>query len=306
MATRALDVVTIIRALKEFEKELKISEWFPGNPLQLKVFDWLKKYGLALDSVTGLKALASRDCDELNRFLVQNKFNPVIQPFNTGTSLGVVAIVDKLIKWLHGPGEIVDIQTEKGLLPGFKLPAGGVNVYQVEGYKDSHLLELLTKTEDTLWLFIHPDLTITGLDLVDLSLDVMSKQRKIAKLRSYFGDDLGEVAFAGAKIPMLDFDISPDISWLCDAGGIDENKLPFSVEQAFQQFKMRMDETGARVKVATAMVMRYTAMVGGPSCFVVDTPFYGWWMQKGVPFPMASFFADYDSLKKPVGSLEDL
>lgn len=73
-----------------------------------------------------------------------------------------------------------------------------------------------------------------------------------------------------------------------------------------QQFKMRMDETGARVKVATVIVtMR--GMSEEPRIFTVNGPVYGWWTQKGFEdLPMAAFFADWDALHKPAGSLADL
>ena len=70
---------------------------------------------------------------------------------------------------------------------------------------------------------------------------------------------------------------------------------------------MRMDETGARVKVATAMVASRCCVISeGPTVFVVDRPFYGWWTQTGVALPMAAFFAGWDSLHRPEGSLDEL
>ena len=68
---------------------------------------------------------------------------------------------------------------------------------------------------------------------------------------------------------------------------------------------MRMDETGARVKVATAVGAERFMSVE-PILLVLDRPFYGWWTQKGLNLPMAAFFADWDALHQPAGSLEDL
>jgi hypothetical protein len=69
---------------------------------------------------------------------------------------------------------------------------------------------------------------------------------------------------------------------------------------------MRMDEKGARVKVATGIVSKEAFSADQPSVFVVNRPFYGWWTQEGLDLPMAAFFADWESLHKPVGGLEDL
>ena len=68
-----------------------------------------------------------------------------------------------------------------------------------------------------------------------------------------------------------------------------------------------MDETGARVKVATAMGSHLvSARFFEPTVFTVDRPFYGWWTQRGIDVPMAVFFADWDCWRKPAGALEAL
>ncbi len=147
-------------------------------------------------------------------------------------------------------------------------------------------------------------MSLDGLDMVKLSMDVMSRSRKAPMRKSVFGH--GEYrAYAGAQVPMVDFDIKPDISWLLDADTYTESGEYYFVAQAAQQFKMRMDETGARVKVATVIVT-LRGISEEPKVFVLDRPFYGWWTQKGLSLPMAAFFADWDSLRKPSGSLEDL
>jgi len=294
LSTRALDVTTVLYALKTLEKGLDSVNWTAFSPLQTQVLVWLDLFRDDLVKVTGLKAKASKLYQELNRFLSDNGFHPNIEPFDPASGLGVVSILDKLVRWLYGPGELVTIHSQCKDLPGFKIPAGGVNVYRVEGYQDQrcHLVELLTKSGDTLWLFLHSDQTLDGLDLVKLSFDVMSKGRTRNE------------AIEGAHVPMLDFDIKPDIGWLLgmSTGGKEGS---FSIVQAEQQFKMRMDETGARVKVATSMVA-FSCMLRGPGPLIIDRPFYGWWTQKGFDLPMAAFFADWDSLKRPDGSLEDL
>jgi hypothetical protein len=303
MATRALDVITILHALSVLNKELEIKTWNAKNSQQKKIFDWLEEHRELLAKVTGLDAKASRFYEELNRFLTDHKFSPMVKPFDPNQGLGVVSILDKLVKWLHGPGTKVQILTARGERPGFELPAQGVNIFKVNGYPDSYLLELLTGSNDTLWLFDHDDTTLDGLAVVELSMNVMSRSREIPTRNSRFSDRCP--VFAGAQFPMLDFDIKPDISWMTGADTHASGGGYFYIAQAAQQYKMRMDETGARVKVATTMaVMR--GISEKPQIFVIDRPFYGWWTQKGLNLPMAAFFADYDSFRKPDGSLENL
>ncbi len=305
MATRALDVLTILHALHVLDGELKTTGWNTKNPQQVKIFAWLEEHRELLAEVTGLDAKASRFWEELNQFLTDHKFDPMVQPFDPDLGIGVVSILDKLVKWLNGPGAKVQINTAQGERPGFELPASGVNIHEVAGYPGSYLLELLTKSDDTLWLFIHGDTSLYGLDMVELSMDVMSRTRKIPMSKSMFSSNRQYQTFAGAQVPMLDFDIKPDISWLLNADTQTETGEYYFIAQAAQQFKMRMDETGARVKVATVIVtMR--GISEDPKVFVLDRPFYGWWTQKGLNLPMAAFFADWDALHQPAGSLEDL
>jgi hypothetical protein len=302
MATRALDVVTVFHALITLGDRIGAKRWDAVNDEQARVLAMLDTHRESIARITGLDALASNLYQELNKFLTDRKFAPMVDPFDPSDNIGVVSVLDKLVKWLSGPGEVIEIPSANGKLPGFKLPAQGVRVYSVAGYDESYLVELLTKSHDTLWLFTNPDQTLDGLDLVRLSMEVMSRRRAIASLGRMGG---GTPRFAGAQIPMVDFDIHPDLGWLLGACATTEKQGAWTIVQAKQQFKMRMDETGARVKVATALV-GFRCAIPRSVPFVVDRPFYGWWTQKGIDLPMAAFFADWDSLKKPAGSLEDL
>lgn len=304
MSTRALDILTILHALNVLDGELKTTGWNAKNPQQERIFAWLREHRELLAKVTGLDAKASRFWQDLNKFLIDHKFDPMVQPFDPEMGIGVVSILDKLVRWRNGPGAKVQIETEQGERPGFELPSQGVNIYIVDDYPGSYLLELLTKSDDTLWLFVHDDTSLDGLDIVELSMDVMIRSRKAPMQKSMYGGRQYP-AFAGAQVPMVDFDIQPDISWLLGADTNTEDGDYYFIAQAAQQFKMRMDETGARVKVATVVaVMR--GISEEPKLFVLDRPFFGWWTQRGLNLPMAAFFADWDSLHKPAGSLEDL
>src|SRR5919199_672204 len=216
MATRALDVVTILHAISVLDTELKTTGWTAHNPQQEQVFAWLEQHRDLLASVTGLDAKASRFCQELNRFLTERKFDPLVEPFDPDLGIGVVSIVDKLVTWLHGPGMIAEIPTNHGIRPGFLLPYNGVNVYEVDGYAGSYLLELLTQSDDTVWLFVHTDTSLQALDLVRLSLDVMNRPRRVP-MRNYGPTVRPDPVFDGALVPMVDLDVKPDMSWLCGA-----------------------------------------------------------------------------------------
>jgi hypothetical protein len=301
MATRALDIVTIMHALSVLMKEIGSEKWNPKNKRQEAMFALLDSYIGVLEKVTGLNAKASRFWEELNAYLVEHGFDPAIQPFDPAMGIGVVSILDKLVKWKMGPGRKVQIKTLSGVKPGFEIPEIGSNVYSVNGFEGSYLVELLTQTDDTLWLFLHTDDTLDGLELAKLSIDVMAAERNVATYssRSY------SPRFGKVHVPMTDFYIKPDLSWILGADTIGTAGY-FFIAQAGQSFKFRMDETGARVKVETHMVAMRGGPISEPEVFIIDQPFYGWWTQKGLKLPMASFFADFDAMKQPEGSLESL
>lgn len=294
MATRALDVVTIIRVLTKIGEELESNDWVVKNTEQARVVVLLEDFCEFLAKIDGLEVKVSKVYQELNAFLIEKKFKPVIQPFDSKNGLGVVSVLDKLAEWAYGPAAEVDINAVNGsVLNGFKLPAGGVAVYEVEGYKDEYLVQLLSKSEDSPWIFLHGDDSLSGLDLVKLSFDVMSAKRRVVD------------TFESVCVPMVDLDVEPDISWLCGMEAPVKGGNYF-ISQANQQFKMRMDKTGARVKVATSMTV-FRSMASFKPQLIINRPFYGWWAQRDLEnIPMAAFFADWDALKRPAGSLEDL
>jgi len=100
----------------------------------------------------------------------------------------------------------------------------------------------------------------------------------------------------GAIVPMVDISTNVPLEWMLGAvcGGQ-------SIDQAFQQFRIRMNEQGARAKVATGFATR--GMSPRPVTF--DRPFAGWFTQSGSELPIALFYAAQDSWKA-AGSLNDL
>jgi hypothetical protein len=174
---------------------------------------------------------------------------------------------------------------------GFELPPAGVHLYEVAGYAGTYLLELLTQSEETLWLLVQETIRVEGLDLVKLALDVMQRARQTPMEPGFAG--AAHLRFDGAEVPLIEFDLKPDLTWLLGAGTRTRTGDPYRIEQAAQQVKLGMDATGAYVQVATAMEAVPT-METFPTVFTVDRPFYGWWTQRGVNLPMAVFFADWE------------
>jgi hypothetical protein len=112
------------------------------------LFTWLERYQDHLARITGLEAKASRFYEELNAFLTSKGFSLRLERFDPKKGLGVVSVLDTLVRWLEGPSTRCDIATRQGAMPGFELPPSGVNVFEVQGYRGSYLLELLTSRRE--------------------------------------------------------------------------------------------------------------------------------------------------------------
>lgn len=305
MATQALDIITILHALNKLDQELGVIGLEPKNPEQEYVFGLLNRHRENLAKLTNISAKASLSWIELNNYLEEHGFSRMVRQFDPSDGIGVVSILDMLVSWLYGACPIIEIETARGNRPGFEINSNGVNIYAVDGYPYSYLLELKTNSANTPWLFTYDARDLKGVDLVKLSIDVMGSRRAIPTMRTGWQLDDSPV-FQGAHVPMLDFRLKPDIGWLVGAGtATSHGRGRYYIAQAAQEFMLRMDQTGARVKAATALVAMRS--LNTPSVFVVDGPVYGWWTQDALPdLPMAVFFADWDAMRKPTGSFEDL
>lgn len=294
MATHALDIVTILKCIKEAEDKFlgEGRKWGTKDEKQTLIFKWYAKYKNVLNKIIGLDAKASEDARELNDFLKSKGFAPMFHEL-TSNDIGVASILDKLVKWLQGTAQLVDIVAEnRQTYPGFELPKEGTRIFETSR---GLLAELKTRSNDTLWLLLPSrGIALEGLEMVKMAFELMSQEHAPARY------------YAGAKIPMLDFEVKPNINFMNGVDTYDQQGAYWFIAQAFQAFKMRMDEEGARVKVATGMRL-FTASIPVKVKLVFNRPFYGWWTQDGLEeLPIAVFCVDYDSWRKPAGRLEDL
>ncbi len=294
MKTFAIDVTTIFRAFKELEDEFLGSNrsWTPKNEEQEFVFKLYDRFRDVLDLLEGLKAKASTDWETLNKFLVDDSFSPMFNDPLDG--IGVVSILDMLVKWLM-EARICQIQgMDKQEHLGFEIPKGGRNINLVGGLA-SPLVRLSTKSGDSLWLTMPKKKPTGSMDLLRSAFSSMNKVH------------VPDVSYTSVRVPELSFDLRPNISFLQGAGTIDDRERDWYIDKAKQQFKLKISREGARVKVATGLdVVRAYSMATRPIPLVFNRPFIGWFTQTRVPnLPIAIFYADYDCWQE-AGDLEDM
>lgn len=314
MTSQALDLTTIGHALTVLrDTYLGESEWQGMSADQQGFLDWYEDNRAEIATLDDLESLASRSAEDLNRFLADRGFDPM---FESPIDIGVVSVLDMLMHWL-AEGSVTTITRNRREVvpegtnifgqsrssvktvvdaswPAFRLGSDVAAVFDLPGLHGGPLVRLATKTGHHLWLITSPE-PVNGIELAGWASQFSACIRYPSRLWT-----------AGAVVPMLDMDVKPDLSWLLGlTAATDAGR--YHVDQAFQQFKLRADEKGARVKVATGIAMARAACGPISQPYVFDEPFLGWFTQPGHDcLPLACFWADTDVWRTPAGSLEDL
>lgn len=297
MTSKALDFVTIGYALEAAAAERSVGKdgWKGLNPEQERFLAWFAAHKDELSQLTDLTAKVSDNPDELNAKLREHGFPDMFGDL-PDDGFGVVSILDMLIEWLEecqvrtlvvrGVG---DAGVPKQTYPAFEVPRSGTTVYEVNGFTEP-LVQLRTKTGHSLWLMKHAE-PQSGLDLAEL-VQTLAEAVQVPTYR-----------YDNVVVPKLELEPEVDVEWLT---GLETTDGDWYVDEAFQLFKLRANEKGARVKVATGLTIRATSIhIEQPYYF--DEPFVGFFTQPGHDrLALAGFWADTDSWREPEGTLEEL
>ncbi len=299
MTSKVLDLTTMGHALTELcNAFLGETEWTGINDEQREFLAWYAAHRDEITKLSDLEALASTSFAELNKFLEARGFNPMFQPFSAEDSIGVAAVLDMLVEWMikGTPTPIRRYENSEYVnYPAFGISAAGAEIWDAAGYEHP-LVRLRTKTGHGVWL-MKANEPASGLDLNRQAQQLLTRTERRPSLR-----------WRGVTVPMLEMDLKVDLSWMLGTEAISSIKGPYEISQAFQQFKLRANDIGARVKVATGFTIRATsAMAPPPPPYVFDDPFLGFFTQPGdETLPLAAFWADTDVWQNPGGTLEEL
>jgi hypothetical protein len=224
---------------------------------------------------TELGAWASRSHEELNDILASKDFNIRLEPFNGG--FGVVSILDITTKWQHaGSPTTVFCPDDAQIYDG---------VAMTKGFKT------FSSTNHT-----HPiaQLSTQSGDIIYLTKAIEQQGgfgllNTINKIKENFTEISG---YDGKLIfPKACVDHQPDVSWLKGMKFDD-----YTLEQAKQQTKFTLDETGAEVKSAVAI--GWAECSCGGNDLVIDQPYIAWWERKDVSIPVVAALIAQDSWQK--------
>lgn len=267
MTTQALDLATILKAFLQLEeKGFKPSYWKTSNDKQQRILDLLDPW--------------ERDIQRLQDLDCEVKIQGALQ-------IAVTAILDKTVFWLDGVADKAVIDCDGKKFPGFKLK-DGCSVHEIGGYSEPLLL-IETKSGDLLHLMPFKQ-ELVGLDLVEKVLGIIGMDK---------GHHPEYASKVNAKVPQIDFNLRPEISFLC--GMCNQRRDgDWVIGSAKQEFRFRMNRCGAHAFVRTEMILLGSSV--GPDFhkteFVLDSLFLGWITEKGNCFPLAIFWADTDCWKE--------
>jgi hypothetical protein len=287
--TLALDPVTMAKALTRLAGEIDNgSTWETmSDHVQERFLTWYHQHKAEVEGLKNLKTEVGRDAAPLNKFLVDNGFEPMFREIAHG-GYGAAAILDMLVEWRTkaSPSRFFTHENdEEQVHEAFEMPSDGVEIFDVPGQRDK-LVKIDTKDDSAVWIMM-ADQPEHGLDLLDLAMKTMASK----KPRSYNS--------ASVIVPMVDIATEVPLDWMLGV-----NCGSHYIEQAFQQFRVRMNEQGARAKVATGFATR-ECMIVAEEPITFDRPFAGWFTQEHSELPMALFYAAQDSWKS-AGSLNEL
>ncbi len=263
------------QAEQYLEKVLKVKEalWACKDNRQQDFMDAFSDLIPNLN-VPELESRACEDVVPINRWLAERGFDIQLSSPKQSGSFAVASILDLMLRWLQN-GTKTSITAPNGKqYPAARL-RHGVVVSEDSRFHKWPVARINTKGGDRVCM------TIIDRNPADLFLAV----NDVSKVRAM------SHALDGVIFPMIDLDVKPDISWLegMKLGG-------YAIEQALQQTKFRMDDTGARVQSAAGMALTKGI---GPRPMVIDRPFLLWIERDRLAVPMFAAVLAEDCWKAP-------
>ncbi len=267
------------------EEEIGDGQWRQDNNNQrLFMSDYYSEAREQVKNLPEIESIAAKDAETINTFLQQRGFDIKIQPFHSPPEIGVASVLKILLEWIQ-PGVVTTIH--HGLTddryPGVRIKS--IHSFYTSKHAQNTIVSIKARNGDSV--------SMTVFDQPPVLFDLTALVDKIIETaKPIFGYD-------NVEFPMIDYDEFIDISWMQGMTLIGNNG-PWTISQAVQQTKFRMNEIGAKVESAVAMGVRYTHCVTQQrQDLIIDRPFLLWVNRPGMTHPLfIAHFAE-DSWKKP-------
>ena len=283
-------ILGCMKAAEDFM--IEESPWIPKNEEQ---YQFLKEFGVFKEDVRklgkNLVSKASKDVSVINDFLSKNGFDIQLSPM-AGSDFAVASILNVLVEWIK-EGTKTSISNKNGTFPAVSIKADGEMGPRMLLNQEIHpypVVEIPTKSGDIVYM--------TVVDFINL--DLFSISDKVQRLK-YLAKQGGTTNKACKVIfPMVDYNKQVDISWL-KGMALGE----YSIGEALQQTKFRMNEIGARAESAVAFKMR-CLVVEKDEVVLIDKPFLLWIQREGIDIPLFTGIFAEDVWKAPASLGQDI
>ena len=288
--TQTLVVYPISSAVREAALFLKkIKSITATNDTQRKFLDEIyPECKEDISRIEEIESIADIDCKKINEWLRKRGFSIELHPFGS-SGFGVASVLDLLGKWAI-KGKKWAVETEDGeYFPGVKMNNNGVKFYHVEE-NPNLIVEMETKENDRVYLMMVDEVP-SGLALLDFVEDIHKKKKTISP------------EYDGVIFPKIDLNEETALDWIIGLQfeSSEEAQPTYSIEQALQQTKLKMNEIGFRVKSAVALSTRAMAPPTRTEPYVINKPFLMWITRPELPKPLFIGYLNKDVWKDPKG-----
>ena len=284
----SLDIATLATAFELLTSEIGMGGWrTQGDEVtrerQARLLAWLDTHSAQVAALKDIATEVSQSADTLNTFLKVNGFPEMFNEIE-GDGIGVAAIIDMMIEWaveariVMMPASVpVNGRLEPRSVRAFQVPSDGFTVYAPNEDSDM-LVRLHAKDGSSAWL-IMIDQPRDEMELNEVASDLLSKCTTFPESREII---------SSVVVPTLEFEVTLELDWLLGMGYGDHR-----IAQAFQIFRLNMDEVGGRVQVATGLATTRGASPW-PRPMIFDRPFLLFFTQPGSDVPVGASYITSD------------
>ena len=286
--TQTLVIHPISAALREAEIFLeKVESITTSNTTQKKFIDDIHAYcKVDVDRIEEIESIADTNYKNINKWLADRGFQIQLSDFGPG-GFGVASALDLLGEWAI-KGKKWSVETEEGdYYPGIKMTNYGKEFYRVKE-NPNFIIEIETKKNDHVYLMMVDEVP-TGFGLLDFVEKIQNEKQKVP------------FEYDGFIFPKIDLDEEIILDWLLNLRfETPKGKEPFyTISQALQQTKLKMNEEGFRVKSAVALGILAGAAPEKIEPYVINKPFLMWITRERLSKPLFIAYLNKDVWKDP-------
>lgn len=284
--SKASEIYTIIASLKKAEETMNLkNDWKPENEIQ---FRFLANF-LPLcrnDKVDEIEIEVADEAEKINTFLEIKGFSIKLQPFPPNT-FGFASVLDLIVEWLN-IGEKVKIDAKNGsIYDGVRIKKDGVSFFESTVYGYRHIIACLRTISGDMVFITVPKESYEGLDLIEMADDISKNMEMLSG------------KYEGVRFPMVDLNITNDITWLKGMSTVNVRDIPAEITQAVQQIKFKMNEKGARFQSGTAIAVTLKAAMMPKEDLIIREPFLLWVERRKLEKPLMAAFITEESWNNP-------